>query len=69
MTTGFNYENIDLYHQYMEFLSLRHSRPSWQNVPSDQERGESASSPINTPVSERIKISKSCVLYREFNSD
>ena len=26
----------------MEFLSLRHIRPSWWNVPSDEERGEAA---------------------------
>lgn len=33
MTNGFNYENIEFCHQYMEFLSQRHKRPSWRNVP------------------------------------
>ena len=34
--------NIDLHHQYMEFLSLRRRRSSWQNIPRVEEQGKRA---------------------------
>ena len=35
-----HYVNIDLRHQYIEFLSLIRRRSSSRNVPSGEERGE-----------------------------